>query len=238
MKTFAENLRKPHGAVRRTRLPSDPFCSHPFTGRLEIRQILRSPEMRDRLGVGAANDAFEREADQVADAVLRMPDGAVPPGPIIHDEGAVRAKTAEETEPFNGEFPEEEEEKLVSLKAESGGEIPLSDDLTDRVRSLEGGGVPLGEEERAYFEPRCGADFSPVRVHTDSAAEETARLLNAKAFTLGTNIAFGAGRYSPGTEEGKRLLAHELAHVVQQGGATVCRKPEAMIQDSAAEHEL
>ncbi|SEM06056.1 protein of unknown function [Syntrophus gentianae] len=238
MKTFAENLRKRHGAVRRTPLPPESFWSPPCTSRQVIRQILRRPEIGDRLVVGATNDVFEREADRVADEMLRIPNGAAPSGPIIHDDGAVRAKPAGETEPSDGELPEEEEEKLVSLKAEEGGEVPLSGELTDRVRSLEGGGDPLGEGDRAFFEPRFGADFSQVRVHTGSAAGETARLLNARAFTLGADIAFGAGRYSPGTEEGKRLLAHELTHVVQQSGSTASRNPVATIQDSAAEQTL
>jgi len=234
MKTFAENLRKRHGAVRRTPLPPESFWSPPCTNRQVIRQILRSPEMQGRLMVGATNDVFEREADRVADAVVRMPDGASPTGPIIHDDGAVRAKPAEETEPSDSGLPEEEEEQLVSLKSNGGGEIALSDELTDRVRSLKGGGDPLGEGERVFFEPRFGADFSQVRIHTGSAAEETARLLNARAFTLGADIAFGGGRYSPGTDEGRRLLAHELTHVVQQGGSTASRNLAAMMQDSSA----
>ncbi|OPY16869.1 MAG: hypothetical protein A4E70_02075 [Syntrophus sp. PtaU1.Bin005] len=194
--------------------------------------------MGNRLVVGATRDVFEREADRVADEMMRIPPGAALSGPIIHDDVAVRAMPAGETEPFDGELPEEEEEQLVSLKAEEGGEVPLSDELTDRVRSLEGGGDPLGEGERAFFEPRFGADFSQVRVHTGSAAGETARLLNAQAFTLGADIAFGAGRYSPGTEEGRRLLAHELTHVVQQGGSTASRDLVAMMQDSSAAQTL
>lgn len=69
---------------------------------------------------------------------------------------------------------------------------------------------------RHYFEPRFGYDFSQVRVHTDAKAAESARAVNALAFTVGRDVAFGAGQYAPGTTEGKRLLAHELTHVVQQ----------------------
>ncbi|RKI63001.1 DUF4157 domain-containing protein [Corallococcus sp. AB049A] len=81
------------------------------------------------------------------------------------------------------------------------------------------GGVPLSAETRNFFEPRFGHDFSQVRVHADGPAESAARAVRACAYTHGRHIVFGSGEYAPGTTEGKRLLAHELAHVVQQGAA-------------------
>ena len=181
MKTFADKLEISRGSVRRA--PVLPSTSS--TSRQEVQQILRSPGIQPALVVGAPDDLLEREADQVADAVMRMPD--------------------------------------------RGRDVLHSCDLDDRAHALDGGGVPLGEGERAFFEPRFGADFSRVRVHTEAVAEESAGALNARAFTLGHDIAFGAGRYSPGTDEGMRLLAHELAHVVQQGevpAATIQRTPD------------
>ncbi|HUG25837.1 DUF4157 domain-containing protein [Piscinibacter sp.] len=77
-------------------------------------------------------------------------------------------------------------------------------------------GGPLDTESRRFFEPRFNADFSQVRVHSDAAAAASARGLNADAYTTGNDIVFGAGRYVPGTPAGRRLLAHELAHVAQQ----------------------
>jgi outer membrane protein OmpA-like peptidoglycan-associated protein len=79
-------------------------------------------------------------------------------------------------------------------------------------------GQPLEEATRAYFEPRFGRDFSLVRVHRDTTAERSARQLGALAYTVGNDIVFGAGRYMPQTDQGKSLVAHELAHVVQQQG--------------------
>ena len=67
------------------------------------------------------------------------------------------------------------------------------------------------------MEPRFGHDFSAVRVHTDASAADSAKAVNALAYAAGQHVVFGSNRYSPGTSEGKRLLAHELAHVVQQG---------------------
>jgi hypothetical protein len=78
-------------------------------------------------------------------------------------------------------------------------------------------GQPLDASSRAYFEPRFGQDFSGVRVHTDARAAQSARAVDALAYTVGQHIVFDAGQYAPGTPDGRRLLAHELAHVVQQG---------------------
>jgi hypothetical protein len=97
------------------------------------------------------------------------------------------------------------------------------------VRALQGRGSPLPAETRAFFETRFGANFSQVRVHTDTHAARTASSINAKAFTVGRDIAFGAGQFSPDSQTGRRLLAHELTHVVQQGAA-----PDLMRLDSPA----
>jgi peptidoglycan hydrolase-like protein with peptidoglycan-binding domain len=81
---------------------------------------------------------------------------------------------------------------------------------------LASSGRPLDAGAQAFMEPRFGHDFSQVRVHTDGRAAESARAVNALAYTVGRDVVFGVGQYAPGTSEGKRLLAHELAHVVQQ----------------------
>jgi hypothetical protein len=78
-------------------------------------------------------------------------------------------------------------------------------------------GQPLPPATRAFFEPRFGHDFGGVRVHTDGQAAESARGMNAAAYTLGRDVVFGADQYAPETGQGRKLIAHELAHVVQQG---------------------
>lgn len=78
-------------------------------------------------------------------------------------------------------------------------------------------GQPLDPTTRAFMEPRFGHDFSAVRVHADLQAAESARAVNALAYTVGRDVTFGPGQYAPGTSAGRRLIAHELAHVVQQG---------------------
>ncbi len=108
---------------------------------------------------------------------------------------------------------EEEEEVTVSRKAEGAvvGEAPRSVHST-----LRSPGQPLAASTRAFFEPRFRQDLSQVRVHTDPEAQQSARDVNALAYTVGSHVVFGAGRYSPGASDGQRLLAHELTHVVQQ----------------------
>ena len=127
------------------------------------------------------------------------------------------------------ECAEEKEEpagEMVHRKAKTGS-LPGNEgepSLAANINDLNNGGSPLPETTRAFFEPRFGADFSNVRVHDGLNALNTARLINAKAFTFGQNIAFGAGQYDPHSQDGRRLLAHELTHVIQQNGPAVQRQ--------------
>lgn len=84
-------------------------------------------------------------------------------------------------------------------------------------------GQPLDAQTRAFFEPRFGHDFSKVRVHTDTRAAESARAVNALAYTVGYDIVFGNGQFSPNMNQGQWLLAHELTHAVQQKAGTAQR---------------
>jgi hypothetical protein len=103
---------------------------------------------------------------------------------------------------------------MVQRQMDSEGNTQTSTDLESRLNSSKGGGSPLGDTVRSFMEPRVGADFSNVRVHTDSTAVQMNRELGAQAFTHGSDVYFGAGK-APGNNE---LTAHELTHVVQQTG--------------------
>ncbi len=105
-------------------------------------------------------------------------------------------------------------------KGISGSAPQARDDLHGRLNQSRGNGQPLPDTDRSFMERRFGVDFSGVRAHTDSNAVQMSRELNAEAFTHGRDIYFGAGRYNPGTSAEKRLLAHELTHVVQQNGVS------------------
>jgi Domain of unknown function (DUF4157) len=86
--------------------------------------------------------------------------------------------------------------------------------------ALDAPGQPLDSETSAFMESRFGSDFGEVRVHTNEKAAASAHAMNAHAYTLGSNIVFGTNQYTPGTFTGQRLLAHELAHVIQQSHET------------------
>lgn len=111
---------------------------------------------------------------------------------------------------------EDDEEKTAQAKSANGQANAASSHIEASINAMKGGGSPLPESSRNFYESRFGADFGSVRVHTDSLAAETSRAINARAFTVGSDIGFGAGQYVPETSSGKSLLAHELAHVVQQ----------------------
>jgi hypothetical protein len=139
-----------------------------------------------------------------------------------------RQSENEEEEPLQAKFfssflpmiqRQEELEEDLQTKSESNGTPEVSNRLQSQIDSLKGGGQPLSDPVRGFFEPRLGHDFSGIRVHTNNNAAVVSRELNAKAFTVGSDIAFGAGRYQPQTQEGRSLLAHELTHTIQQGAS-------------------
>jgi hypothetical protein len=111
----------------------------------------------------------------------------------------------------------EEEDTLEARKAPAQSSR-ASGEAESKINSLRRGGQPLSNSVRAYMEPLFGRYFNQVQVHTDAKAATTAKAVNARAFTLGQDIVFGTGEYSPATFAGRKLLAHELTHVVQQKG--------------------
>jgi hypothetical protein len=157
-----------------------------------------------KLVVGQASDPLEHEADRAADLVMRVPDLELS---IVPGRTQLSRKCA---------ACEEEDKKKVQMKpAELEG--PAANEAPPIVHEvLRSPGQPLDAATRAYFEPRFGHDFSKVRVHTDANAAESTTTVNARAYTVGNNLVFGAGEYAPETDAGRRLLSHELTHVVQQ----------------------
>ncbi len=170
------------------------------------------PGIQAKLRVSQPGDQSEIEADRVADQVMRTAEPQVQSMSLFSksDDGLAQRQVSN---------VEEEDEEMVQTKPAYGGPaaaVPAAEEA--QVRPVSSSGRPLDMTARSYMESRFGYNFGNVMVHTDSQATEVARNLNAKAFTLGSDIVFGSGQYEPGTAEGDRLLAHELAHVVQQGG--------------------
>lgn len=106
--------------------------------------------------------------------------------------------------------------RAASPGAESAGAGPVPASVHETLRAP---GRPLDRAKRAFMEPRFGRDLGHVRVHTDSGSAASARAVSALAYTVGSDVVFGAGQYAPATPAGQRLLAHELTHVLQQAGA-------------------
>ena len=125
--------------------------------------------------------------------------------------------------------PEKEEEKLQASpalqRAKSDGSFEVGHDFETQMKST-GGGSPLPTGTREFMEPRFGADFSAVRLHTGKEAAQLNRMVNAQAFTHGQNIYLGEGKTNLESSEGKHLLAHELTHTIQQGASPVQRQPQ------------
>lgn len=196
-----EGVALPEADVRRgfaTPPPDD------LTGRTGIASTRLLPAsaayLQAKLTVNTPDDQYEQEADHVADQVMRATDAGSSP--------SISAGVAPSGTSDQGD------DAAVPL---------VTPAVEQRIDSLRGGGSPLPDGERTFFEDRFGQDFGDVRLHTTSEAAHLSHDLSAQAFTVGNNVAFGAGAYQPGTSEGRRLLAHELTHVVQQGGA-VARK--------------
>jgi len=165
-----------------------------------VEELHERGELQAKLAVSQPGDAAEREAERVADEVLTP------------------RSTEDERRADDVETPE-----LRRSAGSGGGGGSVSGDHEGRIRSALTGGQPLPASTQSFFEERFGQGFSDVRVHTGPQADEAAGSIDAEAFTLGSDIAFSRGAYQPGTSEGRQLLAHELTHVVQQGGATASR---------------
>jgi len=179
-----------------------------------------------RLRIGAPDDAFEREADRVADAVMA---GGRAQWSLSRAgvEVPLRHKCA-----CGGSASARGECEECRTKAETARRAPLpahgeAPSIVHEV--LRSPGEPLDARTRALLQPRFGHDFSQVRVHTDGRAAESARSIDARAYTAGRHVAFGARQYAPQTGAGLKLLAHELAHVLQQpqNSAPVIRRQAA-----------
>jgi hypothetical protein len=213
--------RVPAQSSARSSVPRHPLIElQRSIGNQAVQRLINSPIIQAKLQVSTPDDPFEQEADRVADTVMRMPEpasGTLVQRHVIQRPGSECEVQREEED----ELPVEDDDQDIQVQTQTSpySTRSVSTSLTSSIRAMDGGGSPLPASTRAFFEPRFGADFSRVRVHTDSRAAQTAESINARAFTVGQNIVFGAGQYATTSNEGQRLLAHELTHTVQQGAS-------------------
>lgn len=161
--------------------------------RINLAPIGLAPIQR-KPTVSSPSDASEREADSVASRVMR----------------ATKAPRSSAKNHASSEKP------AIQQRPDAASRAAGSLDTTAAVEAAQHGGAPMSKDQLSYFQPRFGYDFSQVRIHTGSSAAAGARAVQARAYTAGRDIVFGAGQYAPQTTSGKHLLAHELTHVVQQ----------------------
>jgi len=186
-----------------------------------------STPIQAKLTIGQPNDKYEQQADQMAERVMRMPNDQT--NKTKSGVGVQEKSLTEQISPLvqrASDIPQkddDDESKMLQASAAAGpssAAIGISNAVASGVSTMQGGGHALSPATRAFMEPRFGHDFSRVRIHADSNAAKVSQHINAKAFTVGQNVAFGAGQYQPNTANGRQLLAHELTHVVQQSGNT------------------
>jgi hypothetical protein len=248
-----------------------------------------SPSIQAKLSVSSPDDPQEKEADAVADQVMRMPEPAAMPekkeeekvqrkeveskdeelqaklqSPVIgiqrkcdacEKEDHVQAKIfrslqqSEDTSPVAFTNADSSADYNIDCKASSlhhadviqrsGRDPPLNatHSFGDHLSSTKGGGSALPNDTQQFMESRFQADFSGVRIHTGSYAENLSSSIHAQAFTHGNDIYFNSGKYSPHTERGGTLLAHELTHTIQQG-ASYAHTPTSIARKSITRKKL
>lgn len=170
---------------------------------LSTKKPFFGPRIFPKLTVNQPNDQYEQEADTIADRVMRIP-----------FQRECHSCAQDKLQRYEKRPEDEKVQKKSQGSVASGMEAPSI--VQDVINS---GGQPLDTNTRKFFESRLGYDFSDVKIHTRSKAAASAQSVNALAYTYGNNIVFNENQFSPKTDSGKRLLAHELTHVVQQESA-------------------
>ncbi len=158
--------------------------------------------IQTKLAIGQSGDKYEREADMMAEKVVQKMDDEE------NEMGINRKAIFEGDNSISQKYIQRKEVNEVDPNVES------------QLHRSKGSGRRLGDSSRQLMERSFGADFTGVKIHTDSRAIQMTRELGAKAFTNGSDIYFNSGYYNPTTREGGKLLAHELTHTIQQGGST------------------
>ncbi|MBN2075965.1 MAG: DUF4157 domain-containing protein [Dehalococcoidales bacterium] len=207
-----------------------------------VQRLLESVNAQAKLTVSDPGDIYEQEADKVADEVTQKINIQAQRQEVPEEEELIQGKPdiqrqeeleeeellqakldiqkqeeeEEEEEEIQAQRQEEEEEELVQMKRDENAEADVADEIETRINSAKGSGQSLSGEVKKPMEQAFGAGFNDVKIHTDTEADTLNKQLNAKAFTTGTDIFFRNGEFNPDSDSGKKLLAHELTHVVQQ----------------------
>jgi Domain of unknown function (DUF4157)/LysM domain len=192
--------------------------------------------LQPKLKIGQTGDENEQEADKVVGHITRMPTSDSIAQMISKKEESIDRKcNACEMK----EDKEEDEKQLrISPKPSTTCTLEGNEEITNEVNNvLSSGGSSLDASTRELMEPRFGYDFSNVKIYTGESAARSVRSVDALAYTVGNDIVFDEGMYMPGTMEGRRLLAHELAHIIQQGPTADRRNGKLTVELSSSPFE-
>ena len=170
-----------------------------------------STVVQAQLETTAPGDAYEQEADRMADMVMRKIDG-------VNQSDAVPSSHC----------------PTPTISCFGGTSMPISSEMESQLQAMQSGGHAMPDALRSQMEHSFGHDFSNVRLHTDSAAADMSSSINAKAFTHGNDIYFNQGQFQPNTPAGQHLIAHELTHTVQQGGKVAREESENKEDDEVS----
>jgi hypothetical protein len=161
-------------------------------GNQGFQKFLKNNNIQAKLNISQPNDKYEKEADEMADKVVKMSKSQI-------------------------QQQNEEKEKFFQPKESEEG-LQLDNTFVSQLSSAKSEGESMNHQERAYFEPRFGIDFSDVYIHRGSKTQQLTKSINAQAFTQGNHIYFAQGKYNIQSNKGKHLIAHELTHTIQQKG--------------------
>lgn len=203
----------------RIQAKSDTFGSTPFF----------SPQntIQAKLKIGAPGDMYEKEADTVADKVVQ---GGSADSRVAPERAGIQQQVGGSTKE---ETIQNMEQEVPTQAQNPDGALPAGATLENNLNGSKGKGQKLDEDTKNEMETGIGSDFSNVNVHTDAQAVQMNQDLGADAFTHGNDIYFNRGQYNPTTKKGKHLLAHELTHTVQQGGAVQRKKAQTNISSTS-----
>ncbi|MFO0308669.1 MAG: DUF4157 domain-containing protein [Pseudanabaena sp.] len=191
--------------------PEPPPVQRKFENRLRAKNAQRMA-IQTKLAIGEPNDKYEQEADATAARVVQQINSSIP----------------SQSQPIQRQEMEEDEElqmKPLVQRSENIGGGEASTDLESAIQSARGSGQSLDANLQQSMGQAMGADFSGVKVHTDSQSDQLNKSIQAKAFTTGQDVFFRQGAYEPSSRGGQELIANELTHVVQQNGGAVQRSP-------------
>ena len=185
------------------------------------------PVVQTKLTIGEPGDKYEQEADRVAAQVVKQIDAPV------SGQGGQNVQREELSE----EEKDLQMKPMLQFRLAKGG-LSAAPDMEVSIQQAQGSGQFLGKSIREPMEQAMGTDFTRVKVHTDSRANQLNQWLQARAFTTGQDVFFRQGAYEPGSRRGQELLAHELTHVVQQNRGMVQRSPQKTLDQHNTMGEL